>query len=373
MKIVHVANFYGPTSGGLRTAMHNLGAGYLSRGHEFLMIVPGTEDADEVTPYGRRITVKSPVLPRSGGYRVIIRTGHVRDILEHYSPDVLEVSDRTTLRSLAQWASPRDIRSVFISHERADGILFSNIPRWLHWAVPIRALANWHNRTTARMYDTVVCTTDYAGEEFDRIGYPTARIPLGVDLETFGPEHYNAKKRASWCAPEEELLVMASRLSQEKNPHLAIDAARILAERGRKMHLVSVGTGAIAEQVHAHAEGAPVTFLGFISDKEIYRSLLATADVIVAPGPIETFGLAALEGLASGTPAVVNSRSALPEVIGSAGAAAEPTAEGFADAIEKVLAMNATTRRIKARARAEEFPWSATVDGFLALHSQDGS
>ena len=42
MRIVHVANFYGPNSGGIKTTMHELGRGYLAQGHEFIFIVPGT-------------------------------------------------------------------------------------------------------------------------------------------------------------------------------------------------------------------------------------------------------------------------------------------------------------------------------------------
>lgn len=41
----------------------------------------------------------------------------------------------------------------------------------------------------------------------------------------------------------------------------------------------------------------------------------------IAPGPAETFGLAALEALACGTPVVVRAESALPEVVGDAGPA----------------------------------------------------
>lgn len=41
----------------------------------------------------------------------------------------------------------------------------------------------------------------------------------------------------------------------------------------------------------------------------------------IAPGPAETFGLAALEALACGTPVVVSAESALPEVVGDAGPA----------------------------------------------------
>ena len=38
MRIVHVANFYGPNSGGIKTMLHELGKGYLQHGHEFIYI-----------------------------------------------------------------------------------------------------------------------------------------------------------------------------------------------------------------------------------------------------------------------------------------------------------------------------------------------
>ena len=41
MKIIHIANFYGPKSGGIKTTLHNLGSGYTNRGHDFTYIVPG--------------------------------------------------------------------------------------------------------------------------------------------------------------------------------------------------------------------------------------------------------------------------------------------------------------------------------------------
>ncbi|HEX8864214.1 MAG TPA: alpha-(1-2)-phosphatidylinositol mannosyltransferase, partial [Lentzea sp.] len=52
MRIVQLANFYGPKSGGLRTALHHLGTGYVSAGHEVVLVVPGDRRADEVLPGG---------------------------------------------------------------------------------------------------------------------------------------------------------------------------------------------------------------------------------------------------------------------------------------------------------------------------------
>ncbi len=365
MRVAHLANFYGPTSGGLRTAMHAIGAGYRDRGHDVLLVVPGRQDLDEETPHGRRITVASPLVPLSGGYRAIVRLSHVRRILEAWGPDRIEISDRTTLRGLGAWAGARGTPATFFSHERADGVLRSLFPGWLSPIVPIRALADAHNHGTARGFSTIVCTTEYAAEEFARIGRASERIPLGVDLDAFRPDRFDPALRARHAAPGETLVIMASRLSREKRPDLAIDAIRILADEGLPIRLVCAGTGAIARQVALRARGLPVEFLGFVSDRDSYATLLATADVALAPGPIETFGLAALEALASGTPAIVHSSSALPEVVGEAGIAAPGTPEGFARAIEAMLGRPAAERRAAARARAERFPWGTTLDRLL--------
>jgi len=66
MKIIHIANFYGPKSGGIKTTLHNLGTGYTNRGHDFTYIVPGVGFYQEKTPHGNRITVPSWSIPLSG-------------------------------------------------------------------------------------------------------------------------------------------------------------------------------------------------------------------------------------------------------------------------------------------------------------------
>ncbi|WP_206067689.1 GDSL-type esterase/lipase family protein [Nonomuraea composti] len=72
MRIVRIANFVTPVSGGLRTALDELGAGYLAAGHEPVLIVPGPAARDEQTRTGRRITLPGPAVPGMGGYRVLI-------------------------------------------------------------------------------------------------------------------------------------------------------------------------------------------------------------------------------------------------------------------------------------------------------------
>jgi hypothetical protein len=55
-------------------------------------------------------------------------------------------------------------------------------------------------------------------------------------------------------------------------------------------------------------------------------------------------------------------------VIGPAGLAAADNDAAFADATERLLALDETGRRQRARQQAERFGWPAAVDGFLRAH-----
>lgn len=212
MRVVQVANFYGPRSGGLRTAVDRLGAEYCAAGHDVALIVPGRHAAQTRLPTGvLRITVPAKLIPWTGGYRAVL-PGPVRTLLEALSPDTLEVSDRLTLRSLGRWGREHGATTVMISHERLDRLAGQVLP--LRTA---KAFADFANRRTAANYDTVVCTTGFAREEFDRIGATnTVTIPLGVDLETFHPRRRSALVRQRWATPSQILLVHCGRLSVEK-------------------------------------------------------------------------------------------------------------------------------------------------------------
>ena len=363
LRIVQLANFYGPRSGGLRTALHHLGAGYVTHGHEVVLVVPGPRRTHEVMPTGvRRITLPAPKIPWTGGYRAV-DPWRVRILLEALRPDRIEVSDRLTLRGMGRWALRRGVPSVVISHERLD--------RLLHQALlpePVaRRLADWANARMAASYDTVVCTTGFAREEFDRIGSPNVvQVPLGVDLATVAPSQRDTALRAELAGGAEALLVHCGRLSPEKHVERSVDTVAELHESGERVRLVIAGDGPRRDALQRRAVGLPVTFLGFVHNRSAVARLLATADVSLAPGPHETFGLAALEALASGTPVVVSRSSALREIIRpNCGAAVADHAPAFAGAVTRLLNAPEPARRAAARARAEEFTWPASVTGML--------
>ena len=364
LRIVRLANFVAPASGGLRTALRELGKGYLEAGHRPVLVVPGERESDEETGQGRVITLPGPLLPGTGGYRVLTDRRRLAALLQDMAPDRLEVSDRTTLRWTGRWARRARVPAVMVSHETADGVLRT-------WGLPepaARRTADALNTRTAHAYTRVVCTTEYAEREFVRIGARNVvRAPLGVDLVEHHPALHAPGLRARYARVPETLLVMCSRLSLEKRPGTALDALEALLRRGRRAVLVVAGDGPLRARLEQRARerGLPVTFLGHVRDRGLLGALQASADVCLAPGPAETFGLAALEAMACGTPVVASASSALPEVIGPAGAVAEDRGEAFADAVERLLERAEPARREAARARAERFGWGTAVAAFL--------
>jgi alpha-1,6-mannosyltransferase len=123
--------------------------------------------------------------------------------------------------------------------------------------------------------------------------------------------------------------------------------------------------------VQLAAAGFPVTFLGHRSAAEV-ADRMRVCDVVLAPAPAETFGLAALEALACGTPVVCGTTGALPEVVGDGGRVVPADATAFANA---VLALTrdpdvALRARHGATARAARFTWETSAAAMLRVHRE---
>jgi len=370
VKIIHVANFYGPKSGGIKTTLHNLGLGYRSEGHEFIYLIPGKKFSRESNEYGGCITLPSWVIPFSGGYRVIRSTRQVKSILQALKPDRLEVSDRFTLSCLGRWASHRKIPAIVFSHETLKGLVKS------YFGFSLNKFVKWHNTKLASKFDYVVTTTDFASSEFNEIGTSNlVQIPLGVDLTNFSPERYNEELRTKMLKGGDVLLVHCGRLSPEKKPERSLQALRELLDRGVNARLVFIGSGPLHKKLYDSSRDVPVTFWGYVANKNLLAQMIASADISIAPGPIETFCLAALESLASGTPVVASNTSAVGEFLKTedgncVGLTAANNGAAFADAIEELLSLTNedVQMRQRCRSQAENFPWSKTIFELNALH-----
>jgi alpha-1,6-mannosyltransferase len=185
VRIAQLANFIGPASGGMKTAVERLGAGYADAGVPRLLVVPGARDARTSTAHGDVVQLRAPMV--GGGYRMILEPWRVVDLLEDFAPTSIEVSDKSTLMPVTRWARRRRVGSVLLSHERLDAMLA--LRTGLRTGLGVRAPVQVLNRVLVRQFDTVVVTSRFARHEFGAVaasaGTTLHRIPLGVDLATF--------------------------------------------------------------------------------------------------------------------------------------------------------------------------------------------
>ena len=363
MRIAQLANFVGPSSGGMKTAVQALGAGYVSAGAQRLLVVPGPYDARTSTDAGDVVQLRAPRV--GGGYRLIVEPWRVIEALEQFRPTSLEISDKSTLLPVTRWARRNAVQSLLFSHERLDAMLALRTG----WQVGIAAPVSVLNRVLVRQFDGIVVTSSFARNEFaslaDAAETPLHQVPLGVDLETFRPPRTVRSHRGLLR------LVHVGRLSREKSPHLAVATAVALHRRGVPVRLDVYGEGPHRSELEEIAGDAPVTFHGHVSGRRALSDLVGRADVALSVCPGETFGLAVLEALASGTPVVTADVGGARELVDEgSGDWAAPEPDALADAVLRVAAVDPAVRRAGARDRAEQFSWERTISAMLGLHDR---
>lgn len=365
MHILRIANFVSPTSGGIRTALGEWGRAYRAHGHQVSLVIPGPGPAVIEEDQGNVYRVPAMPVGRTG-YSLIWSRTRLTRLMERIAPDTIEVSDRSTLRWTGSWARRSGLGSIMISHEHLTGIMDRRTPVP---GRPGRAVADLINRRSAADYDIIVCPSNFAAQEFERIGVDAHVVPLGVDLQTFRPGPPPETTPVPGQAGGRPLrLIHCGRLSPEKNPTLSIRTVQTLLDRGVNAHLTVLGHGPMRDRLMTLAEGLPVTFHSYISGRAELAAAMAGADVAIAPGPVETFGLAALEAIACGVPTVCPDQGALYEVVGPGGSTARSHPGAFADA---VLALrDRPAARHQARAQAERFSWTASAKRMLRLHER---
>ena len=357
-RILQVANFYSRHSGGLRTTVDALGRAYVGAGFERVLVVPGPADADEDTPAGRRITLRSPKLPGSGGYRALAGTGAVRAVLAELPPDHLEVSDKLTLVGLGQWATRNGLprRACLARAARRDPL--AEGPAGLP-AGRVRRLVEPPRGTRLQHGGQPVAGP--RAVEFTRIGATDVSVVPSASTST-SSIHTLASNQQTPTATTTRSGSCASAGSRERSGRLWQSRCSTPCEHAA--FPLGSGwsvTGPARVALEKKARGLPVVFTGHLQDRHELARLLAHAHAALAPCPYETFGLAALEALACGTPVVAADRGAVPELVqavhfSATGAVATPDPPSLAAAVHDVVRTHRDRARRASRDRAEQYP-----------------
>ena len=297
-------------------------------------------------------------MPFSGGYRAIIARQKLEQVLFELKPDVVELSDKTTLSWVPQWCRLNNIPCVLFSHERASDVVADRFATWM----PVSGIFDRWAQNIQDNVSAVVCASKYAAQEYRHMSERVRIIHLGVDHTTFTSSAAIQKQDSS------PVVLYAGRLSIEKRPYVAIAAIRELQIKGQRIKLLIAGDGAMRKKLEATADGLDITFLGRISDRYELAEIMASVDVVIAPSPYETFGLTILESLACGTPVVVSNNGAGQELIeNGCGEAVESSGIEVAEALLRVLSQDRDEIRRRCITQASGYSWHLAASEMLQL------
>ena len=227
--------------------------------------------------------------------------------------------------------------------------------------------------------DRVFASTSGEADDIGALfGLPPERLHVvhgGVDTELFRPRDRADARRATGIAAHERVVLFVGRLEPFKGPDILV---RALAEMRDASSVRLVLVGGSEEERSADwldriaAElgvGAHVRWQPAIPQADL-PDFYASADVCAVPSFHESFGLAALEAMACGTPVVAADVGALSSLVldGETGrlvGSHEPRA--FAAALEELLGDPERAVRMgeTARASASAFTWGRSVDETL--------
>ena len=302
MRILVVAESFLPHMNGVTNSVLRVVDHFAASGDDLGIIAPKWPGADKHlrTSCGRRVRVRRIASAPMPGYtEVRIATtsaATLRRRIDEFAPDVIHLASPMILGGRAVVAAQKaGVPTVAVYQ--------TDIPGYTaRYGMPFLENASWqllrdvHNRATLNLA-TSTATRDQMLE------HGIERVHLwrrGVDTSLFSPSLRSAKLRARYAEPEEKLVVYVGRLAPEKQ----VADLRVLHDMPG-VRLLIVGDGPERDALRRDMPRA--RFAGFRSGTDL-AAHLASADLFVHPGELETFGQTIQEAMASGLPVIAPRR-----------------------------------------------------------------
>lgn len=294
-------------------------------GHRYYLVVPGPRHA--VRRVGSVVRIEVYGLPLGSGYRLMLDYLRVGRVLKRIEPDLVEVGDPffTGLFCLAlsRLGQIRGWVSAFYHSDPVETWVVPWARRGFHgFRRPLAAAVGRLFYRIQRAYEVTIVTSraiegHLAGRGVSRL----KRIPLGVDRVFSAGEHDPAAiatgaKRAGEPLvrqTQRRRLLFVGRLIADKAADLLWEALPEIL-RIPNVEVTVLGDGPY-QQKFSQAQWPGYRYLQYVSGRQELAEIYRSHDILLAPGPYETFGLAVLEAMASGLVVVGPDRGGTAELL----------------------------------------------------------
>lgn len=381
MKICDIVQSYSPRSGGVKFYLSNK-MKYLSirQDIQHIMIVPGKKHGIREEKNTKIFDIKSPQIPGSLDYRLLIGKRRIYAIIQQEQPDIIEIDSAYLSSWIAIFAAKKfSIPVVAYYHsdfprKLSDKLAFVSRILSREAKLIIDAyLRMVYNRTQA----TVTATYTYETILKQTGIHNVVRIPLGVDTDTFHPRESRARVFSRLHIEETmRLLVYIGRLAKMKNIENLMEMMNFLEDNHDCAYLLIIGDGELRDIVKEKAKKKQhILWLPYIQDRDVLADIYSAADLFVHAGDMETFGLVSLEAQACGTRVVAVRNGGMDKTLEGESPlimADSPSPLSIASAVEKCLALDEGKEKIQERSRRihNNFSWNTTFAQMVTLYNQ---
>jgi len=293
---------------GVTLTIRRLESHFRSRGAsvKILSTVPDDYEDDKIKEMIVVPGIKIPFTHAGTGYA--FGSGLDEDIIreiERYKPNVCHftIPDLVGLDGV-KWCQKNNIPYIATWHSNYCDYLKYYFLEWIAKPGFLRYLQGFYEQMPVVLVPTPYIRDKMVKEGFGRF----TELKLwgrGCDLDLFSPDRRSQEFRSSRDIGENDIVLLwVGRLVPEKRPEIWMDVVDRLQNEGMPVKGMVVGHGTFENSLSKMKD---VICCGWLSGTALAEAY-ASADILLFPSDVETFGNVTLEALASGCPCIVEDK-----------------------------------------------------------------